>query len=192
MKMAIKELKLKLFNSLLLIIFISIGLSVLLSVSYFKDKSFKEKTVLTPKVKKPFVDNVKKVSLKKDTISFKQHLFLYMDSIHLKYPKVVLAQAILESNHFRSNVFLKYNNLFGMKIPSKRPSLRIHAKSYTTTYSSYKSWKESVIDYALYQSTFIFNIKSEEEYLNYISKNYTNAKHNKAYKNKLQKIMANI
>ena len=192
MKMAIKELKLKLFNSLLLVIFISIGLSVLFTASYFNNKSFNEKTVLTPKVKKPSVPKVKKISLKKDTLNFKQHLFLYMDSIHLKYPKVVLAQAILESDHFKSNVCIKYNNLFGMKIPSRRPSLRIRTKSYTTTYSSYKSWKESVVDYAFYQSTFIFNIKSEEEYLDYISKNYTNAKHNKAYKNKLQKIMANI
>lgn len=183
--MVTNELKVKIFNSVLILFFI-------FTILYIGNVKYKEEETTTTKTIKSPVIKIKKVTPIKDTLNFKQHLLLYMDSINLKYPKVVLAQAILESNHFKSNVFFKYNNLFGMKIPSRRPSLNIHSKSYTTTYSSYKSWKESVIDYALFQSTFIFKINSEEEYLDYISKNYTNKAYDKVYKNKLQKIMANI
>jgi flagellum-specific peptidoglycan hydrolase FlgJ len=92
-----------------------------------------------------------------------------ISKLHLKYPEIVYAQAVLESGHFKSQSFKIGNNLFGMKKAYRRPSVNIgeylkHAKYY--------SWEESVIDYGLYQATFIFTIKSKEDYFNYLKKNY--------------------
>ena len=36
----------------------------------------------------------------------------------------------------------------------------------------YNNWEDSVYDYALYQSTYLRKIKSEEEYFNYLSRSY--------------------
>ena len=51
----------------------------------------------------------------------------------IKYPKIVLAQAILETGRFRSRVCNEHNNLFGLR----------HSKGYY----SFSNWEESVIAY---------------------------------------------
>lgn len=128
--------------------------------------------------------NQTKATTKDNTLNLKEEFLLFMDSINIKYPQIVLAQAILESNNFSSNVFKTHNNIFGMKIPAKRPSFR--TLNTNTTYSSYKSWKHSVIDYGFYQSSFIYKIKNEEEYLKYLAKNYCTDKN---YIRKLQELI---
>ena len=66
----------------------------------------------------------------------------------IKYQDVVLLQSRLETGNYTSDIFLKGNNLFGMKYPSIRPTVA------TGTYkghSKYLHWSDSVIDYALWQ-----------------------------------------
>ena len=53
----------------------------------------------------------------------------------LKYPKIVTAQAILESGDFKSNVFKKYNNPFGLY------------NSNTKDYYKFSHWTYAVIAY---------------------------------------------
>ena len=50
----------------------------------------------------------------------------------------------------------------------------------------FNNWKESVLDYAFYQSTYLNKIHTEEEYLKYLGENYAE---DSTYVNKiLQKI----
>lgn len=51
------------------------------------------------------------------------------------HPDIVRAQAILETGHFRSKVFLEYNNLFGLYNSSKKE------------YFKFNHWTESVVAY---------------------------------------------
>ena len=53
----------------------------------------------------------------------------------LKYPKIVTAQAILESGDFKSNVFKKYNNPFGLY------------NSNTKDYYKFSHWTYAIIAY---------------------------------------------
>ena len=52
----------------------------------------------------------------------------------VKHPEIVLAQGILETGHFKSNVCINNNNLFGLKKSS-------------TKYYKFTHWSESIVFY---------------------------------------------
>ena len=62
-----------------------------------------------------------------------ENLYAALKRHGIKYPKIVLAQAILETGRFRSRVCNEHNNLFGLR----------HSKGYY----SFDHWEESVIAY---------------------------------------------
>ena len=93
----------------------------------------------------------------------------------VKFPEVVFAQAVLESGHFTSSLFERANNLFGMKIPTKRETTAIGS---TNGYSKYENWHQSIYDYKLWQE-FLFSKRGEltkAEYLAYLKKWYAKDK----------------
>jgi uncharacterized FlgJ-related protein len=89
--------------------------------------------------------------------------------LNFRYPHIILAQAKLESGHFKSTIFLENNNMFGMKEAKLRANL---AKGTNRNHAYYDSWQESVIDYALYYSSYLRSIKTEGEYFEYLRQNY--------------------
>lgn len=112
-------------------------------------------------------------------------LLAFLQELNIKHYEIVFAQAVLETGHFKSKSFTIGNNLFGMKKARKRATTAIgeylgHAR--------YKSWKESVIDYALYQSTYLSKLKTKEQYFNYLTENYAE---DKRYVELLKKIILN-
>lgn len=90
----------------------------------------------------------------------------------IKHPDIVFAQAVLESNSFSSKLARRYNNLFGMKKPSKRGTTAIGKTR--RDYAIYSDWTESVKDYKLYQD-FVFRRRemSRSEYLSWIRRTYS-------------------
>lgn len=68
-----------------------------------------------------------------------------------KYDKLkalIFAQAVHETGNFKSRAFKEQNNMFGMKVPSRRPFLgKIDPNS---MYASYSSVKKSLEDYLVY------------------------------------------
>lgn len=106
-----------------------------------------------------------------DTInSFsEQKLILMMKELNFKFPHIVLAQSKLETNNFKSKIFIENNNLFGMK----QATMRINtAKGTQNSHAYYDNWKESLYDYAFYQSKYLSKIKTEHEYFTYLSQSY--------------------
>ena len=96
----------------------------------------------------------------------KEEFKYYLQETNIKFPEIVYAQAILESGNFNSAVFKKYNNVFGMKRSSERPTTALY---YENGYAVYRTWRESVLDYALYQSYYHNDIDSVEEYYRALS-----------------------
>lgn len=90
-------------------------------------------------------------------------------SLNFRFPHIVLAQAYLESGNFKSTVFIENNNLFGMKEAKVRSTI---SKGTNRNHAFYEGWQESVIDYALYYSTYLSDIKTESEYYAYLQKGY--------------------
>ena len=66
------------------------------------------------------------------------NLYQMLDKYGILYPKIVVAQALLETGYFTSNVCLNYNNLFGLRRPSDG------------SYYRFNNWEESVKAYRDY------------------------------------------
>jgi uncharacterized FlgJ-related protein len=93
--------------------------------------------------------------------------------LNFRYPYIILAQAKLESGHFKSTIFLENNNMFGMREAKLRANL---AKGTNREHAYYDSWQDCVYDYALYYSTYLSDIKTEGEYFEYLRQNYAEDK----------------
>ena len=93
----------------------------------------------------------------------------YIIGLNIKFPHIVFAQAKLESGYFKSNIFKENNNLFGMKIATRRPTTN---KGENRGHAAFDSWKESVVDYAFYQARYLGDIRTETEYIQYLKANY--------------------
>lgn len=89
--------------------------------------------------------------------------------MNFQFPYIVYAQSVLETDSFRSNIFKENNNLFGMKQAIQRINI---ASGTENSHAYYKSWTESLYDYALYVSTYLSKINTEDEYYEYLSQYY--------------------
>lgn len=99
----------------------------------------------------------------------KSKLKEYLVELNVKFPHIVFAQARLESGNFKSSIFLENNNLFGMKVARRRPTTN---KGENRGHAYFDSWKECVVDYAFYQAAYLQDLKTEQQYLQYLKTNY--------------------
>ena len=105
--------------------------------------------------------------------SFSQEALVQMlKDLNVKFPHIVLAQSIIESGHFKSHIFRANHNLFGMKQARVRCTT---ADGTNLGHAYYDNWRESVYDYAFFQSAYLRNLKTEAQYLEYLDKNYAEA-----------------
>lgn len=96
-------------------------------------------------------------------------LFNMLKHINVRFPHIVMAQSRLETGNWQSNIFLENQNLFGMKQARNRVSL---ATGTNAGHAVYQHWRESVLDYAVYQSRYLSQLRSEEQYYQYLASNY--------------------
>ena len=113
----------------------------------------------------------------------KEEVLNYMDSLGIQYPEIVWAQAVWETGHFRSKLYVYNNNLFGMRVARSRKHTAIGKRF---GYARYLSWQESVLDYKYFQQLFIGKIKSEKDYFRYLDKYYSAGRH---YSKLIKKIL---
>ena len=89
--------------------------------------------------------------------------------LNIRYPHIVMAQSILETGHWKSQVFKSNHNLFGMK----QANIRINtAKGTNLNHAYYENWQESLYDYAFYQCRYMSNARTEEEYFLALNASY--------------------
>jgi flagellum-specific peptidoglycan hydrolase FlgJ len=120
-----------------------------------------------------------------DEINY-QNLYNKILECGIKYPDIVFAQAVLETGHFRSDLFQKANNLFGMKLPSKRETVAIGKTN--GGYAVFPNWESSVIDYGLWQS-YMLDRKgnlTRSQYLRLLDRIYSESK---GYTSKVRRII---
>jgi uncharacterized FlgJ-related protein len=106
------------------------------------------------------------------------HVLLYeqINQKNIKFPDIVFAQAVLESGHFKSPLFINQNNLFGMKVPKKRETTATNKGN--KGYAKYIDWDSSIDDYLLWQQ-FTLKNKSEltkDQYMSLLSRIYAEDK----------------
>jgi len=78
---------------------------------------------------------------------FNEELFKEALSYYLECPDTAMAQAILETGNFTSDIFLQNNNCFGMRHPRQRETT---SNGELNHFATYDHWTNSVKDYALF------------------------------------------
>lgn len=105
-----------------------------------------------------------------DEVPFSDSLLVEkLKEVKVKFPYIVYAQALHETNRFTSGIFLENNNLFGMKMAWNRPTTAIGENR---GHAVYACWEDSVLDYAFYQTSYLRSLKTEAEYLQYLNQHY--------------------
>lgn len=118
-------------------------------------------------------------------LSFSDSVLNFIFELRLEHPYIVYSQALVESSHFRSSVFLENNNMFGMKMPERRPTL---AKGIRRGHSFFSNWQECVYDYALFQTAYMRGL-SEDEYIAKLGRSYAK---NKEYEKIIRLVKGNV
>lgn len=108
-----------------------------------------------------------------------------MKDLGIKFPHIPYAQSKLETGSWKSSLFIENHNLFGMKEATRRVST---AKGSNKGHAYYDTWRESVYDYAFYQCRYLGNIKTEDEYFQYLSATYAE---DSEYVDKLKRMIEN-
>lgn len=101
--------------------------------------------------------------------------------LKIQHPHIALAQMKIESGNYSSNVSKEYNNYFGMRHPAQRLTVSLGNKN---GYAHYRDWAYSILDYALWQRRYAYNL-SEEEYLYKLAQVYAEDTN---YRNKVEKL----
>jgi hypothetical protein len=112
-------------------------------------------------------------------------LYNTLRELRVQHPDIVLAQAKLETGNFKSVIFRNNNNLFGMKVCTSRPTTNTGME---LNHAKYKSWRDSVLDYAMWQASYGRNL-SRNEYLQLLESIYAE---DGAYVHKLQKHLVRV
>lgn len=86
----------------------------------------------------------------------------------IKYPDVVWAQSKVESANYSSPIFKENYNMLGLKVSTTRPTTSIGENR---GHAAFDSWRDCVIDYAIWQSTFTRGL-NKEEYIKYLGAVY--------------------
>jgi uncharacterized FlgJ-related protein len=95
-----------------------------------------------------------------DSLSFKEEVYNYLKQMNVQHPDIVYAQAVLESGHFKSQLFIEHNNMFGMTVAKQRPTTAF--KISNSVYAGYESWQHSIMDYAYWQLRYAHNLTKEQ------------------------------
>ena len=103
-----------------------------------------------------------------EVLNLKDSVLNFIYDMRLEHPYIVYAQCIVETGNFTSTIMKENNNLFGMKLPERRATLALGVKR---GHSYYRSWKESIIDYSLYQMAYMRGL-TEEEYFEKLKQSY--------------------
>ena len=111
-------------------------------------------SLIWPEIKKPPTEPEKKIELSDEILA-------YILDLRIENSYIVYAQARLESGNFTSEIFKENNNLFGMKVAERRPTTAIGVNR---GHAVYRTWKESVLDYALMQAAYYRGL-DEQTYL---------------------------
>jgi flagellum-specific peptidoglycan hydrolase FlgJ len=168
-KKGLEYVRIKMFWFIILLL--SVILFIVIILSFFntiEEKIIEQKVIVVMNQQNKFEESkfIKKIK-----------------ELNFQFPHIVYAQSILETDSFRSNIFKENNNLFGMKQAVIRVNL---AKGVQYNHAYYDNWTDSLLDYALYYSTYLSQLKTEDDYFNYLSQFYAE---DKEYVNKLKTLI---
>jgi hypothetical protein len=128
-------------------------------------------------------EETKQIIIKQEQEFTPEKLKAYILELNIRFPHIVYAQALLESGEFKSHIFKENNNLFGFKVAKLRPTTNLGENR---GHPYYSSWRDCVVDYGFYSAAYLKDIRTEDEYFQYLGQNYAEDPN---YVSKLKKIV---
>jgi len=164
--------------------FITIGVLLLADFILLIGKGVEvnEKLNLSIKAPNEFVSTIKKDSTISDA-----KLYQYLLKTRVGNPEVIFCQAKHESSSYSSPLYLRANNLFGMKISNSRVCV---GGAESGEFQKYSNWKESVTDYIIYGFENELNTLTQAEYIKFLSTGVYGR--DPQYANKISKMLKEI
>jgi flagellum-specific peptidoglycan hydrolase FlgJ len=143
---------------------IALGTTILLMAgSFFLGRYFQSDTLDT------IESNIRIINLQKEKDKFSKERFVEeLKNKKIKFPHIIMAQAILESGFGKSQIFKENNNLFGMRLARSRMTTASKAKS---NFAYYDKWQDCVLDMGYYQAS-LNNLNTEEKYFLFLGAIY--------------------
>lgn len=126
------------------------------------------------------------IEYEEDSVLTDQMLYNYLLDMRAKHPKIILCQAKIESANYKSVLFKRQHNIFGMKVPMVRTTSGYGGKA---GYQNYNNWRESAIDYIFWQHSNGADKLKQDDYLAYLGKVYAE---DPEYVNKIKKMLTEI
>ena len=111
--------------------------------------------------------------------------FGVMIEFEIQHPHIALAQMKIESGNYESSIARNNNNYFGMRQPSSRLTVSLGSRN---GYARYRNWAYSILDYALWQRQYAWNL-TEEQYLAKLGRTYAEDPN---YVSKVKKLSKNL
>ena len=99
----------------------------------------------------------------------KEKMVDMLTELNVKFPWIPMAQSMVETGQWKSDIFIENHNLFGMREAKSRITTAIGTNK---NHAEYNTWRESVYDYAFYQSRYLGKIRSENDYYQYLDASY--------------------
>lgn len=158
MKIFNKEKFLDYFPALLVCVWIVIGVAVLVKLSS------KENSEL---VGLESVVMIQRYEIA-DTMAFQDSVLNLLFELRVEHPYIVYSQFKEESGHWSSAIWRENNNMCGMKMPRRRATTAIGINKGHAVFST---WRDCVIDYALWQMAYMRGL-TEEQYIEKLASSY--------------------
>lgn len=127
--------------------------------------------VAVKKPEKEYITTEMEINLKTNNTFSEEALIKEIKRLPFKYKEVVLAQAMIESGHYKSPLFKEAHNLFGLREARARATT---AKGTILNHAEYDNWKESLLDRLIYEVKYLDKL-NREQYLKYLDKSYAQA-----------------
>lgn len=168
-----------------------ISICLFLLVSIFSLFSFSYGRIMNLKNLSDFEKEILIIDINGGNDFNQDKLVTMLKDLNVRFPHIVVAQARIETGKYKSKIFRENNNLFGMK----QATVRVNTAQGTQhNHAYYDTWRESVYDYAFYQTRYLSGARSEEEYFYVLGQsyaedpNYVSKLKNEIEKNKLRSL----
>ena len=96
-------------------------------------------------------------------------LYNYLKTMRVPHADIIVAQALLESQEFNSDLFKRQNNSLGMRISHQRISTTGQGKG---EYKDYTNWQECTTDYIFWMHHYQAHKLNRDEYFKLLGKIY--------------------
>ena len=127
--------------------------------------------VAVKKPQKEYITTEMEIDLKTNNTFSEEALIKEIKRLPFKYKDILLAQAMIESGHYKSPLFKEAHNLFGLREARSRTTT---AKGTVLNHAEYDNWKESVLDRLIYEVKYLDKL-NRKQYLLYLDRVYAEA-----------------